>query len=161
MNLTTLEKTLRTLAVFLLAPACAFAAKPKEAKSNGEPVVKESSHRLLTIILEDGDKEVEVTVACAGSRHALAEELSRPAKRGNAVTSSVQVELSRPEFDFKLTGSFQEAGKGSILLTFQMAVSAPDFEAETQGTAFLEHGKPALAFKSGNHSVVLLLEKPE
>ena len=156
MRSTILENTLQTLVVCLLATAC-LAAEPK-----GDSAAKQPSHRLLTIILEDGDKEMEVTVACAGNRPALAKgDASRPSKKGDDGTNEVSVEVSRPEVDFTFFGSFKEAGNDSILLTFVMSVSMPEFEVKTQGTAFLEPGKPALSFNSGNRAVTLFLEKPE
>ena len=156
MKLTILENTLRTLIVCFLATAC-LAAEPK-----GDASAKQPSHRLLLIILEDDETEMEFSVACANSRVApTKEDVSRPAKKGDDGTHEVSVELSRPEVDFTFFGSFKEAGKDSILLTFVMSVSMPEFEVKTQGTAFLEPGKPALAFNSGNRSVTLFLEKPE
>ena len=156
MNPTILENTFRVLAACFLATVC-LAAEPK-----GDAVTKQPSHRLLTIILEDGDKEMEVTVACAGNRPALAKgDASHPSKKGDDGTNEVSVECSRPEVDFTFFGSFKEAGNDSILLTFVMSVSMPEFEVKTQGTAFLEPSKSALALNSGNRSVTLLLEKPE
>ena len=156
MNPTILENTLRTLIVCFLATAC-LAAEPK-----GDAAAKQPSHRLLTIVLEDGDEETEVTVACAASRPALAKgDASRPSRKGDDGTNEISVEFSRPEIDFTFFASFKEAGNDSIFLTFVMSVSMPEFEVKTQGTAFLEPGKPALAFNSGNRAVTLFLEKPE
>lgn len=156
MKLTILENTLRTLIVCFLATAC-LAAEPK-----GDASAKQPSHRLLMIILEDDEKEMEFSVACANSRVApTSEDASRPAKKGDDGTNEVSVEVNRAEVDFKLIGSFKETGDDSILLTFVMSVSIPDLDAEIQGTAFLEPGKPALAFNSGNRSITLLLEMGE
>lgn len=151
----TLENTFRMLIVCFLATAC-LAAEPR-----GD-AAKQPSHRLLTIVLEDGEQEMEVTVACANSGVFSAKEhASRSTKKGDDGTNEVSVELSRPEVDFTFFASFKEAGNDSILLTFVMSVSMPEFEFKTQGTAFLEPGKPAPAFNSGNRSVTLFLEKPE
>ena len=156
MNPTILENTLRTLIVCFLATAC-LAAEPK-----GDAAAKQPSQRHSTIILEDDEKEMEFSVACANSGVVSAKEhASSSTKKGNDGINEVSVEHSRPEVDFTFFASFKEAGNDSILLTFVMSVSMPEFEVKTQGTAFLEPGKPALAFNSGNRSVTLFLEKPE
>ena len=162
MKLISLERKLQVFAFCLLVPACVFAAKPNEAEEKEDSPAKQPSQRLLRIILEDDEKEMGFSVACANSRVAPTKDhASRPSKKGDDGTNEVSVELSRPEVDFTFFGSFKEAGKDSILLTFVMSVSMPEFEVKTQGTAFLEPGKPALAFNSGNRSVTLFLEKPE